>query len=193
MTFNLGRSLSRIRQTISGNNYWKERKDLLYYKLVVALAREFAPRALSVIDVGSADTRVLDSVDWIPHKFALDRYFCCRPCDATYIQADFMDFRPTRQFDLVFCLQVLEHLEDPMPFAKKLLSIGAIIIVSVPYQWPKGFCKWHVQDPVDESKLLGWFGKPFVKSQIVDDAEARRLAVVLLGDAGHQATQDSLN
>src|SRR5215472_3652635 len=117
MSFNLARSLSRIRQTISGNQYWKDRKDLGYYKLVVALAREFGPRALSVIDVGSADTRVLDSVDWIPHRFALDRGFAFRPCDATYIQTDFMDFKPARLFDLVFCLQVLEHLEDPTAFA----------------------------------------------------------------------------
>ena len=38
-----------------------------------------------------------------------------------------------------------------------LYADGVQLIVSVPYKWAKGFCKYHKQDPVDESKLAEWF------------------------------------
>ena len=40
--------------------YWEQRKHLRYYRVVIDLAKRFAPRAGSVIDVGAANTRVLD-------------------------------------------------------------------------------------------------------------------------------------
>lgn len=44
-------------------------------------------------------------------------------------------------------------------FAQKLFTLGKTVIISVPYKWPKGRCKEHVHDPVDENKLYNWVKK----------------------------------
>lgn len=167
------------------STYWKKRKHLKYYKAAVRLAKMVAPRAETTIDVGSANTKLLESVDWVPKKFALDRRFRDRPCQATYIRCDFVEFKCDREFDLVFCLQVLEHSSSPRPFAKKLLSIGGIIIVSVPYKWRQGMCKDHVQDPVDEAKLVSWMEAPFFYSEVVVEKNGvKRLLAAFRGCKG---------
>ena len=63
------------------------------------------------------------------------------------------------QYDIVTCLQVLEHVRPAEEFAQKLLAVGNTVIVSVPYKWPFGKTASHVQDPVDEEKLFSWFGR----------------------------------
>lgn len=86
------------------------------------------------------------------------------------IKGDFVKYRPIMFFDLVLCLQVLEHLKDPSKFAKKLLTIGGVIIISVPYKWERGICREHRQDPVDEQKILDWTSRqPIYSTIVVDD------------------------
>jgi hypothetical protein len=167
----------------TAEEYWEERKNWLYYRKVVELAREFAPVAQKVIEVGPRDTPFLESIDWVPSKTAIDRYFKPRIRGATNLQGDFLKFQPECVFDLVFCLQVLEHLDSPEPFAQKLLQTGKVVIISVPYKWRKGYCKWHVQDPVDEAKLLAWTKKGWLTSAVVEDVGAARLIAVFEGTA----------
>src|SRR5262245_51157936 len=90
---------------------------------------------------------------------------------------DFMAYQPAERFDLVICLQVLEHLPEAALFARKLVETVRTIIVSVPYKWPKGKCRWHLQDPVDETKLDGWMQKKPIDVSVVTDREARMVAV----------------
>jgi hypothetical protein len=56
----------------------------------------------------------------------------------------------------------------------------------VPYKWPKGKCKWHIHDPVDEVKMLGWFGKAplevFIAREETNDSD--RLICVYEGNPG---------
>ncbi len=170
-----------VRAIPTKEEYWGKRSEWSYYQKAVEFAREFAPAAQTVIEVGPRDTPFLEMITWVPAKTAIDRYFL--PCvqGTTNLQGDFMKFEPPRPFDLVFCLQVLEHLEAPEPFTQKLLRTGKIIIISVPYKWRKGHCKWHVQDPVDEAKVLGWAKKPWLNSAIVEDDGAKRLIAVFEG------------
>jgi hypothetical protein len=99
------------------------------------------------------------------------------------IKADFMGFAPPTPFDLVLCLQVLEHLERPAAFAEKLLDTGRIVIISVPYGWPKGRSASHRHDPIDEDKLLTWTKKPWIDHMVVRESNAEeRLIVVLQGN-----------
>jgi hypothetical protein len=163
------------------SDYWEERKNWHYYQKVVELAREFAPQAHTVIEVGPRETPFLERVNWIPSKTAIDRYFRPTIQGATNLQGDFLEFQPPHRFDLVLCLQVLEHLEEPQPFASKLLETGNIVIVSVPYKWRKGYCKWHLQDPVDEAKLLSWTKKEWLRRVVVEDDGAERLIAVFEG------------
>jgi hypothetical protein len=112
--------------------------------------------------------------------YALRFLFASRP--AILGQVLGIDFRSDREFDLVLCLQVLEHLREPARFSRKLLSVGRRIILSVPYKWPWGVCPSHLQDPVDEQKLLRWLGKPPLEGALVTDGACRRLVAVYEGN-----------
>jgi hypothetical protein len=184
----LGRALHPAWQVVNRRlrltSYWGQRKHLRYYKEVASLARVHCPAARSVLDVGAGDTELVRGMDWIPLRVALD----AKPADPTpgveRVVANFLDYRPPRTFDLVLCLQVLEHLEAPVPFFRKLLSTGRTVIVSVPHRWPKGLAPRHVQDPVDEGKLSRWAGRDPVSSVVVHNARARLVAVFRGDDVG---------
>ena len=50
-------------------------------------------------------------------------------------------------------------MPEPAPFARRLLELGRLVLVSVPHNWPKGATKSHLHDPVDLAKVAGWFGR----------------------------------
>ena len=91
------------------------------------------------------------------------------------ITADFYTWTPDRQYDVALCLQVLEHLDRPKEFVEKLFQIAAITIISVPYKWPKGSCKYHVQDPIDQDKIHTWAGRDPDEMHIVKDNGKKRI------------------
>jgi SAM-dependent methyltransferase len=158
-------------------NYWGQRQHFQYYKEVERLARMYAPTGGSVLDVGAADTELLHRLNWFAHRVALDRRPPCPSPNVERVVSDFMDYRPSTRFDLVLCLQVLEHLEDPEAFARKLLATGRRVIISVPYRWPAGLSPNHVHDPVDEAMLNRWAGRTPVETHVVRDERERLVAV----------------
>lgn len=156
------------------SGYWDRRKNLSYYRRVVDLARRYAPEAKSVLDVGGHGCEYATWLDWIPEKVAID----LDPYEVPGVQmvcGDFMRHEFGQHFDLVLCLQVLEHLVDPKAFGERLLATGKIVIVSVPYRWPPKD-PTHLQDPVDEDKLMSWMGY-WVDSVLATDAAQRFVAV----------------
>ena len=157
--------------------YWARRQHLQYYQEVERLARVYAPAGGSVLDVGAADTELLRRLNWFTHRVALDRRPPRPSRNVERVVADFMDYRPPKRFDLVLCLQVLEHLEEPEAFARKLLESGRRVIISVPYRWPVGLSPSHVQDPVDEAMLNRWAGQIPVETHVVRDDHERLVAV----------------
>jgi hypothetical protein len=166
------------------SEYWNRRKHLSYYRLVVDLARKYAPDAKSVLDVGGNGCEYVNWLDWVPERVAID----LEPFSVPGVQSvcgDFMRHEFGQHFDLVLCLQVLEHQADPADFSQRLLETGDLVIVSVPFKWPPGD-PTHLQDPIDEDKLRSWTG-PWVDSVFANDA-ARRLITVYRGrthdDAG---------
>jgi hypothetical protein len=98
-----------------------------------------------------------------------------------------MRFVTRELFDLVFCLQVLEHLDRPGAFLRKLLRTGSVVIVSIPYNWPFDEESDHTNDPIDEAKLLGWAGRRWMKARIVEDDSRERLIAVFRGGEEGQA------
>ena len=159
------------------SGYWSNRRDFNYYREVLRLARVHAPEGRTALDVGARDTAVLRSLDWFTHRVALDIQPYPARRGIERVVADFRTYRVPRSFDLVLCLQVLEHLEEPEAFTRKLLESGRTVIVSVPYRWPEGTGPGHVQDPVDEVKLVGWAGRTPVETCIVRDELDRLIAV----------------
>lgn len=147
----------------TATGYWEQRKDELYYHIVRVLSDKLSVGAKSVIDIGSNKCPYLEWFLHVPLRTSIDLR---RPYEAPGVKSlkhDFLTWEPDRKYDLALCLQVLEHVPDAGAFAQKLLEVAKIVVVSVPYRWEVGKnkkypTKGHVHDPVDEHKLIGWFG-----------------------------------
>lgn len=151
------------------NSYWKDRRHFNYYRKVVELAREFAGKAKSVIDVGGGECDYVSDLEWIPDRHLIDLAEIPPRAGTTMIKGDFSTYNFCRKYDLVLCLQTLEHLQRPRLFAEKLFEIGSTVIISVPYKWKRGVCKEHLQDPVDEEKVYHWTRRKPIYSVIVEE------------------------
>jgi hypothetical protein len=79
--------------------------------------------------------------------------------DGSRHTADFLTFKPKQRFDICLCLQVLEHIPDARAFAQKLLASSPRVLISVPYLWAADSNVQHVHDPIDEAKVVAWFGQ----------------------------------
>jgi hypothetical protein len=140
--------------------YWQKRKGLIYLFAARQICTTLCGQPKSVIDVGSNGTPTLE---W--HRATAARLVSLdlrRPYIAEGVESltcDFLEYEPETSFDLVTCFQVLEHVPDPVAFARKLLQMGEIAVVSVPYKWKKGRCRYHLHDPVNERKMRKWFGR----------------------------------
>jgi SAM-dependent methyltransferase len=169
-------------RALDRRGYWDRRRHFRYYREVVRLAREHVPAGGAVLDVGAHETELLEELGWFRRRVALDAHRVpARPGVQTVV-ADFNRFDPAPRFDLVLCLQVLEHLEAPEPFARKLLETGRTAIISVPYRWPPWVTDEHLHDPVDEAKLRAWTGRKPIESSTITDLGMERLIVVYRGD-----------
>ena len=186
--------------------YFERRFQMPYYKYLRMLLGVLSYNTKSICDVGSNG---VDLISWLPckEKVSIDLKKPFNGKGVQGIKADFITYDFQKKFDIVTCFQVMEHIDDNHihAFANKLLSIAErLLIVSVPYKWPKGACKYHVQDPVDEAKFLSWFNvmdallKP-VFSRVIYDKEidsfikkVTRLVVIFAAKEIAEAL-DSLN
>jgi hypothetical protein len=140
-------------------SYWEARKNFLYYQVVRIIATQVAEDAKSVLDVGSAGCPYLE---WFPDAEQRTSLDLRKPYVASGIKSvtsNYLNWDVDQRYDLVLCLQVLEHVPDAGAFAQKLLASGKIVVASVPYKWRGGGVSTHVHDPVDEAKMLKWFGR----------------------------------
>lgn len=160
--------------------YYEARKTMNYYSTVLAVVGHLDYQ--TILDVGSRRSPVLEPLPASKERVTLDRLAVRSPAGIRHIVADFTTWVPDKRYDVVLCLQVLEHLDDPPSFLKKLFATGSTVIVSVPYRWKKGFCKYHVQDPVTLSKVVEWAGgrKP-TAYWIVEDNGLKRLICLWRG------------
>jgi hypothetical protein len=171
----------RLTRTLGRPTYWDARRHYRYYREVVRLARRYVPEGGRVLDVGAYESELLRQLVWFDARVALDvRYVMPRRGIDTVV-ADFREYEPNDLFDLVLCLQVLEHQPEPQAFARKVLRTGRTVIISVPYRWPAGEHGSHIHDPVDEAKLRQWTGTEPVETRIVDDGHQRLIAVYSKG------------
>lgn len=168
---------------VTTRNYWTSRQRLRYYRVVMRwLSRLGSGRLL--LEIGGANTPV---VTWgqFDQRIAIDASSPYFGEGVSAYKQDWMDFVMRGNATVTTCLQVLEHLPDDrvVPFARKLLAHTEWAIISVPYLWPKGLCKHHLQDPVSRETLIGWCGRKPVRSRIVQDGRLKRLVALFEGDA----------
>ena len=146
-------------------SYWQARRERnkQYYGLTTAMVKKYAADAISMIDVGNRGCGYVSEWDWIPDRTVLDLSADIYQLDDSVqkIQHDFLQWQPAQQYDLVTCLQTLEHIDDPLPFIDKLRQIQRdIMIISLPYLWPASKAPLeHKHDPIDLDKIYRWFGE----------------------------------
>lgn len=181
---------SCVRPSSASFNYddpssWNFRARQRYYRRVLRWARRFASGAGSVLDVGSNNSRYIEQLDWIGYRERLDLLELDPVPGVVDTQLDFMTFNSERVYDLVLCLQVIEHVEDPSAFCRKLLEISRVAMISVPYQWPAEAKADHLHDPVDDRKLRNWTGRNPIRREVVKEFDgpcSSRLLTMYAGD-----------
>ena len=150
--------------------YWRNRMDLMYYAYIDYMIRTIGRDAKTLIDIGTANCPYLEWFDWIPERVSFDRATPYASKSVRGLQGDFLDHDfGDQRFDIVTCLQVLEHVPQPKRFARKLLSIGDRVVVSVPYRWPSRAVSDHLHDPVTYQKLTRWMGRRANYHQVVQE------------------------
>jgi len=158
---------------INRKSYESNRKNLEYYKKCLEIIENVRVNAdlHSIIDIGGWSGGFLSRTN-MDEKVCLDT----RPSEemapgVELIVEDFLTWEPDKKYDMVSCMQVLEHIQDEYvgDFAKKLFTISSRVLISVPYKWPPHMCQYHYQDPVDEKKLYGWVERQPTESFIVKE------------------------
>jgi predicted O-methyltransferase YrrM/trans-aconitate methyltransferase len=140
--------------------YWGKRSEMLYYAAVYQIVAVVGREAQRVLDVGSGNTDYLLRMSWIPEKVQLNKGFSGSGelPGIQRISADFYQWEAVNPYDLVLCLQVLEHVPDPTSFCDRLKQAGQRLVISIPYKWD-GKAPGHINDPVDEKKVRSWMGR----------------------------------
>ncbi|MCB1390640.1 MAG: hypothetical protein KDK12_16100 [Rhodobacteraceae bacterium] len=140
--------------------YWHERSDMLYYRYIDYLVRSLGTSATRMLDVGTGNCPYLDWFDWIETRVSVDIRVPYSAPGIQGVKGDIHELDLGAKFDLVTSLQVLEHVPDATRFARRLLELGRLLIVSVPFRWPpKPPTPGHVHDPVTREKLAEWMGR----------------------------------
>lgn len=157
-------------------NYYNRRKGYNYYKKVQEILEGM--KFSSIIDIGSRKSPVIDHLGKNVKKTMLNIEPLEPKKNMKMITADFYTWNPDIHYDVALCLQVLEHLDKPKEFTEKLFQTAKHVIISVPYKWAKGLCKFHVQDPIDEAKMREWSGRDAKETHIIKDGNRERIIFV---------------
>ena len=174
----------KVRRGNQGSDYWQRRSKLFYYQIVKSWIDELSPGEW-ILDVGSKHTPIVKDTAF-QRKTMLDLTpFKKEFPGIEQVVADWFEYDMQGKADLVLCLQVLEHLPDDIvgPFARKLLSSGRHVIISVPYEWSEKACVYHLQDPVTIEKLHNWTQQEPVKFHIESRDRRERLVALYKGTA----------
>ena len=163
--------------TSPSDEYWRGRQQLAYYRTALNYQRRFCPEGTTLLDVGGGVGLGCRYLEWF-ESFAQTSVELptngCTLDGVLVIHEDFGTWSIDHRYDLVLCLQLLEHIDDAAAYARKLFECGSTVIISVPYRWPATACSQHIHDPVDESKLKTWTGREPTAWNIV---ESRLVAI----------------
>lgn len=137
--------------------YWSSRSKLEYYAVVRSWLAELGPQE-SILDVGAWDTPCATWGDF-RRRYTIDPKSRPSLPGVLSIVGRWPEDRMLVPLpvSVVLCLQTLEHMPEPTPFAKELFAASStIVILSVPWGWPAGSTPGHIHDPVDATKLEEW-------------------------------------
>jgi hypothetical protein len=139
--------------------YWTPRERFEYYAVVRRWLDDMGPLE-SILDVGCFDTPV---ATWgqATERYTVDTRHRPELPGVNPITGRWPDCATLVPVcDVVTCLQVLEHLDEPATFAGALFAHARrCVVISVPWKWASGAEASHKQDPVDGVKLRSWTGR----------------------------------
>jgi len=126
-----------------------------YYKEVRILINSLCQRhqLRSILEVGCG---LCDNIKQYPieDKTIIDLWYAPKFENVTCIHGNILNYNFDRQFDIVICLQVLEHIPDIENAIKKIFDLAKqYVIISLPYKWIIGKQPGHIHDPITNSKL----------------------------------------
>jgi len=177
-----------------------KREGLRYYATAFLAATQFGRDSSSVLEIGCASNAFVGRMAWIEKKTCVAPYHAgyanadgrngsgtmgaASDDGVEYVGADFATWRVERAYDFCVCMQVLEHVDDPTKFLRKMLDprvCRRAVLVSVPYKW--GDCgekcshRWH---GIDEDVIGAWSGvrEPAQTTVIREREGTARLIVV---------------
>lgn len=173
--------------------YVEERQNFIYYKVLKRILKIISQNNDSIIDVGSFGVDMISDLP-LSQKVSvcLNRPITNKGGVKGY-KMDFFKYTPETHFDIVTCFQVIEHVQDAYNFTQKLFSTGKTVLISLPYKWKEGTCKYHCQDPVDENKIYSWTKtKPDYTWLCQDQDHLYRIICLYCNDKKHKKELDKI-
>ena len=159
------------------NVYGTTRKDLHYYKYLRCLLVKYAcvkttkcETAKHIVDVGSAlppfieglaieeKTIVVPYVPSVSEEAMTSAMARLELAGITVVPKRLDEWNCTKKFDVAMSSQVIEHVPDPSAFLRRMFSLGKLVIISAPYNWPRGPIG-HVSHRITLETLVGWAGR----------------------------------
>ena len=175
------------------------------------MAQRYGSSARSVLDVGSSLPPFVNALTWTTQRTILGPRFAGNvgkgggeilslsrieeKFGVAAVKADFLEWQPPPRggvdassrassppFDLVLCSEVVEHVERPREFVRKLLATGKVVVLSVPYRWDacdNTRCH-HKTNQITRDKIAAWAGRQPLAFDIVEEADSgdRRIICV---------------
>jgi hypothetical protein len=191
---------SSLETALPSSEYWRERRSFRFYKHLLCIIQRYAHAAKSALDVGSSLPPFLNALPWIQQKAIVGPRFAGNvgkggkeilslprieaKFGVTAHQADFLAWQPERGgattpgplYDLIICSEVVEHVEQPSAFVRKLLALGRVVVLSVPYMWEacdNTQCH-HKTHKITRQRIEAWAGRSPQAFDIVEEASGDR-------------------
>jgi SAM-dependent methyltransferase len=130
-------------------------------------------KAKSIIDVGCGKSNQVEGYIHIPERYAFSLWNMPELKGVNCLQGDILTYDFKRQFDIVMCEQVLEHIQNIRLAITKLFIISNHhVIISLPYYWAAGKEPGHIHDPVTKEKIADWFtARNLISSKIIGNPQ----------------------
>ena len=139
--------------------YWIQRQNFVYMHVCKQLIGMIARSASTVADIGSNRTPLLDIFPAGIKKYSVDPETPYEAEDVESVFADFLQWNPSDSIQFGTCMQVMEHVVDATSFAKRMLEICEVSLISVPHLEPPDSNPGHVHSMIDLDRIVDWFGR----------------------------------
>ena len=130
----------------------------IYKYTLCKIINSFSPYYQSIVDVDSGGAYL----EWFPnfaHRVVLDKGRSQFNDGIKVEKADLLSWHEEKTFDIALCLQKIENVLDASTFAKRLLSIAKVVVISVPFTNTPEKESFHIHDYITDLKIYEWFGK----------------------------------